>query len=406
MTKSTRPRPQNKPAKPYPDFPLFPHATRRWAKKIRGKMHYFGPWEDPDGSLRKYQEQRDDLYAGRKPRAKDDGLTLRDLVNRFLTHKRHRADAGEITERTFGEYHATCELLLGAFGRDRAVSDLRPDDFEQLRAKLAAKWGPVTLGNAIQRVRSVFRYADTEDLIERPVRFGAAFARPSKKTIRLERARKGPRMFEAAELRKMIDAAGPPLKAMLLLGINAGYGNADCGTLPLAALDLDGGWANYHRPKTGITRRCPLWPETVKALREAVARRPEPKDPADAGLVFLTKYGRSWAKKTGAIREDDKPTPPDNPVSKETRKLLKALGINGHRNFYALRHTLETVGGEAKDQIAVDALMGHIREDMGTVYREKVSDDRLKAVTDHVRAWLFPPKKGRMRRSGAGSVGQ
>ena len=92
-------RPKDKPAKPYPDFPLFPHATKRWAKKIRGKMHYFGPWEDPDGALAKYQEQRDDLHAGRKPREDGDGLEVRDLLNRFLTAKQHLLDTREITQR-------------------------------------------------------------------------------------------------------------------------------------------------------------------------------------------------------------------------------------------------------------------------------------------------------------------
>jgi integrase len=233
----------------------------------------------------------------------------------------------------------------------------------------------------VQRIRSVFKFGFDVGLMPSPMRFGPGFARPSKKTIRLERARKGPRMFEAAELRRILDAAGTPMKAMILLGVNCGFGNADCGTLPLAALDLAGGWVNYHRPKTGITRRCPLWPETVEAVMEALARRREPKDPADGGLVFLTSRGSSWHKQIA-----------DNPVSKEMRKLLDALGIDGHRNFYALRHTFETIGGEAKDQVAVDHIMGHARDDMASVYRERIGDERLRSVADHVRKWLYAEK--------------
>jgi hypothetical protein len=52
---STAPVQPGKPSKPYPDFPLTPHLTRRWYKKINGKLHYFGRWDDPDGALKAYQ---------------------------------------------------------------------------------------------------------------------------------------------------------------------------------------------------------------------------------------------------------------------------------------------------------------------------------------------------------------
>jgi hypothetical protein len=32
--------------------------------------------------------------------------------------------------------------------------------------------------------------------------------------------------------------------------------------------------------------------------------------------------------------------------------------------------------------------MGHARDDMASHYRERISDERLKAVSDHVRQWL------------------
>jgi hypothetical protein len=33
--------------------------------------------------------------------------------------------------------------------------------------------------------------------------------------------------------------------------------------------------------------------------------------------------------------------------------------------------------------------MGHEIPHMSSVYRETISDERLRAVTDHVRGWLF-----------------
>ena len=96
-----------KQSKPYPEFPLFPHATKRWAKKIRGRMHYFGPWDDPHGSLQRYLDQKDALHAGRLPQGEARRPHYVRPRGAFLSFKKNARDAGELSLRAFNEYAAT-----------------------------------------------------------------------------------------------------------------------------------------------------------------------------------------------------------------------------------------------------------------------------------------------------------
>lgn len=376
-----------KPHKPYPEFPLFPHASGQWAKKIRGKLHYFG--RDPETALASYLAQKDDLHAGRKPSLLIESVTVKDVANAFLKAKLSLRDNGELTHHTWMMYQYATKMAVHHLGKSRQASDLGPEDFAALRKKMAARWRSLHgLGNMIQCVRSLFKHAHETGLLPIPIRFGPQFRRPAKRLKRIQRAEQGPRLFTASEIRGMIAVARPTVRAMILLGINCGLGNTDCGKLPLSALDINNRLIDFPRPKTGVPRRCALWPETIEAIEESLQLRPQAKRDENSGLVFLTHHGSSWAKDAYT-----------SPLVLEMRRIMTTVGM-ARRNrlgFYTLRHTFRTVADETKDQPAVDFIMGHEVSHMSSVYRETISDDRLQAVADYVRNWLFHGKDGSER---------
>jgi len=391
-SKSTKSSRLKKSPKPYPMFPLTAHPSGRWCKKHRGKQYYFGKLGDWKAALERFNREWPFILEGRTPPTGEndgDGCTVKYLVNSFLTSKKNKMESGGLDPQSFADYHRTCALIIEAFGKDRRVDDLRPGDFEAFRKRLAKRYGTVTLKNEINRCRIVLKYAHDQRLIDQGVHYGQGFDKPSAKELRQARNEAGQRLFEADEIRRILNAADPVMKAMVLLGANCGFGNTDVASLPASAIDLANGWVNFPRPKTGIARRIPLWPETVVAIREALDLRPKPVDHDDANLCFLTAHGNRWVRTKLSNRTGKYITM--NAIANRLSPLLKRLSINGRRGlgFYALRHVFETVGGESKDQVAVNAIMGHVDSSMAGVYRERISDERLQAVVSTVRKWLL-----------------
>lgn len=372
-------------------------ADGRWQKKVNGRLFYFTgtadealtEWKRSEDYIRQHGRKPDDA---RQPQTDRRSVTSKGLVNEFLDFKKRRVESGELSPRTWNRYQATGQLLVDTFGCNRLVSDLEPADFEKLRNVLAKRYSPVVLGVEIQNVRSIMRYAydpEGEQLVDRPVRMGKGFAKPSAKTIRLHRMELGERLYTAVEIWSLIEPARPNMKAMILLAINGGLGPGDLATLTIDQCDGVREWLDHPRPKTGIARRIPLWPETRDAIRKAIAARREPINPDHARLLFIGRRGESYYDDEASYR-----------VSQEFDDVRKLTSVSDARTFYDFRRTFQTIGENSRDIIAVRSIMGHApaTNDMSAIYRQRIDDERLTAVVNVVRAWLVAGKPAKPKR--------
>jgi hypothetical protein len=108
--KSKRP----KPAIPYPGFPLFAHAAGVWAKTILGRKVYFGPWDDWQAALAKFEAQKPYLYGGLPVPDDEPVTTLGDIVKAFRAFKQKAFDEKELAKRSFKEYMQVCDTIKAA----------------------------------------------------------------------------------------------------------------------------------------------------------------------------------------------------------------------------------------------------------------------------------------------------
>ena len=181
--------------KPYPDFPLSYHPpSGRLYKRINGKRYYFGYAKDWQAAVDEYQMQRDDLYAGRKPRDHDGkGLTVRELCRRFLTSKERKQGQGKLSPRSWPDYKRCTDQIVQVFGKERLVENLGPNDFQELQASTPSGAG---WSSSITRFKGHERSSNTPQTIawsNRPSSLAPSSSDRTRKRFDVTEQRPGPK---------------------------------------------------------------------------------------------------------------------------------------------------------------------------------------------------------------------
>jgi integrase len=374
--------PTEKPVWPHLNYcRLTAHPSGSWCKKIKGKLHYFGPLGDPDLALRRYLAFANaSVNAQPTPEVVEKSqITINHAMNKFLTERRAAVESGELSAGQYARYRSITTHTLDTLGRERPFASLQPADFAILRKSL--KGGPVTLKNRITWIRTILHWG--EEYFGIKLAYGGQFDKPSRRAM--QQGSKRRELFTPVEIQALLKHASPTTRCFVLLGINCAFGPGDIANIRKDEIDLAGGVHRHPRGKTSIPRICPLWPETVKALKEY--KRPNVLLP---DLFFVTRFGVPWVRES--IKRDAagvvKSTARTDAIAQEFEKLCKTAEVR-YRGFYAFRHTFRSVADEVADVTAIECIMGHLKPGMGGVYTQLMGNGlaRLKAVTDHVHKW-------------------
>lgn len=371
-----------------PDFPLTVGANGQWCKTVLHRVRYFGPLDCKKAAEDLWNLQKDDLLAGREPKRSTNEITVGDLAEKFTADANARRDRGELSGTNARDLVYAATFAVTHLGKARPVSLVTAEDFAGLREAIAVDTDRNlrSQANLILQIRSMFRWGgdgDTGMGLFKSVRFGPRFRPPSADALRKEKENSGKERFiEPADIRKLIDAAKPGMKCMLLLGVNCGFYAIDSIRLTFSRLHLDNDppYHDFPRVKNGRPRKSVLWPETVGALRDYIANH-RGDDPSD--YVILNQYGRPYTERASG-----------RGIRTTFTALLTSTGVtvSPGTSIGSLRHVYGTVMDLSSDQQMIDLTMGHAPKAVQKrIYSQRhLSElERLAELAQIVRGWLY-----------------
>jgi len=379
----------------------FHKASGQWVKQVRRKVYYFGA--DENEAKVQWLADKPYILTGRVPPRSDGSPTVVELANLYYAHQQRQLDADEIGLRHSVICKTTMKRFIEIVGEDCRPQNLSPLEWSDIKAKLfepVKRDKPVrgtvygrtvkrrsneTVAGDVRRIRAFLSWCFDTELIPVAPRWGKLFS-PTTKSATGKTKADTFTGFEPERLRTIIESASVQFRPIILLGINAGLGGYDISTMKMDALpklkSKSEKWVSLPRMKTGTDRRFPLWPETVEAINKYLVWRKRPLRQRDTDLVFITATGNPWIEVHEQGAKDS--------IGTNFRKLRIDAGLKAG-TFYDLRRQFQTTAAETLDFPAVKFVMGHEKKsrDMSERYSLRIDDERVRAVVNHVRQWLF-----------------
>lgn len=263
-------------------------------------------------------------FAPNTPPVPDGTITCKELANRFLAAQQANWQARETTLRCYRDW-------LGHFLKDHSrmlAANLTVEIFAAWKLKLKDRgYAPQSINHYLNAVRSLYAFGVDTDLLVRAPRLRRIRNEP----LAQVRAAAKP-LYSVDALSRLLAAAMPQMRAMILLGLNCGFGPKD--NHDLTWDDILDERVTLPRSKTGVSQTYLLWSESraalavVKRERQALLARLKRRGRkrSDQGHVFVTKYWRPWNR---------------DAVAGEFRKLCEQAGLPCY-GFYRLRHCAST----------------------------------------------------------------
>jgi len=348
-------------------FPLTLHPTGQYCKKISGKIHYFGT--NKRQALERYLEQATYLHGGQSSAQKSSNgsMALKQLCDLYLEYQHSKVLAGSLSARHHNDQVGSLNKLMSFLGRTRSIKSISTLDLQNYKRKLQSAYGSAhRLNLHIGVMKAMFHWARKNDILQNIPNIDAV---SRDKIVRQEM-----HIFTFEQIKRLLSLANTSMRAMILLGLNCGFGCTDCARLKWTDLDLEKGRVQLARNKTGVPRNLPLWPETIQALK---------KVPRSGQLVFHTAEGHPWVRTLLKIEKDgSRRYTTVNAITSMFSRLLKKAKINAPKGtgFYALRRTAARLAARSGDPFAVQRLLGHVDLTMATRYVQDISEQTDRVI--------------------------